>query len=121
MRITTKQIFQQGLGNLQRVQAEMATLQSKVGSGKRVRTPGDDPVAAAAAVQIGERLRGLEQFERNAGQAASRLTQIDGLLGSGSVVLQRVRELLLQAAANHSPMPIVKPSRSICAKISMSC
>jgi flagellar hook-associated protein 3 FlgL len=82
---------------MQRIQAALDQTQRQISSGRRILTPSDDPLAAARAVEIRESIGRLEQFDRNANMANNRLFQEESSLGSVNNVLQRVRELALQA------------------------
>ncbi|MGI9234910.1 MAG: flagellar hook-associated protein FlgL [Woeseiaceae bacterium] len=97
MRVSTIGAYSSGLSAMQRLQAALDHTQRQISSGRRILTPSDDPLAAARAVEIRESIGRLEQFDRNAGVANSRLSQEESSLGSINNVLQRVRELALQA------------------------
>ena len=47
IRVSTNTIFDQGVFNLQRGQSTLVELQDQISTSRRVRTPADDPVAAA--------------------------------------------------------------------------
>ncbi|MGI9237516.1 MAG: flagellar hook-associated protein FlgL [Woeseiaceae bacterium] len=97
MRVSTIGAYSSGLSAMQRLQAALDHTQRQISSGRRILTPSDDPLAAARAVEIRESIGRLEQFDRNANVANSRLAQEESSLGSVNNVLQRVRELALQA------------------------
>ena len=98
MRVSTQGAFLQGLSLMQRLQSALDNTQRQISSGRRVLTPSDDPIAASRALDMRESLGRLEQFERNASIASNRLSQEEAALGSVNNVLQRVRELSLQAS-----------------------
>lgn len=97
MRVSTSGAFASGLAAMQRLQAALDQTQRQISSGRRILTPSDDPIAASRAVEIRESVGRLEQFDRNANIASNRLSQEEAALGSVNNVLQRVRELALQA------------------------
>jgi flagellar hook-associated protein 3 FlgL len=97
MRVSTLGSFANGLSAMQRIQAALDQTQRQISSGRRILTPSDDPLAAARAVELRESIGRLEQFDRNANMANNRLFQEESSLGSVNNVLQRVRELALQA------------------------
>ncbi len=97
MRISTSGAFMDGLRAMQRLQAALDHTQRQISSGRRILTPSDDPIAASRALEIRESIGRLTQFDRNANIAANRLAQEESALGSVNNVLQRVRELALQA------------------------
>jgi len=97
MRISTSGTFAAGLTAMQRLQAALDQTQRQISSGRRILTPSDDPIATARALEIRESIGRLEQFDRNANIAGNRLAQEESALGTVNNVLQRVRELALQA------------------------
>ena len=48
MRMSSVQIFQQGISSILARQAEVSHTEQQLATGRRVLTPADDPVAAAA-------------------------------------------------------------------------
>ncbi len=97
MRVSTSGAFASGLAAMQRLQAALDQTQRQISTGRRILTPSDDPIAASRALEIRESIGRLEQFDRNANIASNRLSQEESALGSVNNVLQRVRELALQA------------------------
>lgn len=97
MRVSTSGAYASGLSAMQRLQAALDQTQRQISSGRRILTPSDDPLAAARALEIRESIGRLEQFDRNANVANNRLSLEESALGSVNNVLQRVRELALQA------------------------
>lgn len=97
MRVSTSGMFTHGVQLMQRLQSALDHTQRQVSTGRRILTPSDDPIAASRALEIRESLSRLEQFDRNANIAQNRLSQEESALSSVNNVLQRVRELALQA------------------------
>lgn len=97
MRISTSGAFQQGLDMMLQLQAAVDRTQRQITSGRRILSPSDDPIAAARSLNLRESLSRLEQFERNGTMAENRLRYEEAALQGVSNVLQRVRELALQA------------------------
>lgn len=97
MRVSTQSSYLNGLTMMQRLQSALDFTQRQVSSGRRLLTPSDDPIAASRALNIRESMGRLEQFDRNANIASNRLAQEETSLDSVNNVLQRVRELSLQA------------------------
>lgn len=96
MRVTYNQLFQGPLTRILELQKSASDLQVQVASGRRVVTPGDDPVAAAAVMQVQERIEAMTQFDRNGSQAQQRLQQVDDVMSGATNALSRAHELLLQ-------------------------
>ena len=97
MRISTSGAFQQGLSMMLKLQSALDHTQKQITSGRKNLTPADDPFAAARALNLRESMSRLEQFDRNANMARNRLSFEESALQSVTNVLQRVRELALQA------------------------
>ena len=97
MRISTSGSFLHGLRMMQQLQSSLDHTQRQISSGRRILAPSDDPIAASRALEIRESIGRLDQFDRNAGIASHRLAQEESALNSINNVLQRVRELALQA------------------------
>ncbi len=97
MRLSTAQIFQQGISSILNQQAQLQKTQQQLASGLRVTTPADDPVAAVRILDLTEDLQRLDQFQRNGDMAEGQLALADTVLQDVTDVLQRVRELVVQA------------------------
>ena len=82
---------------MQQLQAALDRTQRQISSGRRILTPSDDPIAASRSLELRESLSRLDQFDRNGTIVANRLGQEESALNSVNNVLQRVRELALQA------------------------
>ncbi|RRQ20934.1 flagellar hook-associated protein FlgL [Thiohalobacter thiocyanaticus] len=95
MRISTSQLYQQGLNAIQDQQTQLARVSNQLGTGRRIVSPADDPAASAAIVGLNEDLQRLERFQTNADRAESRLGLTETTLDSGISALQRLRELTI--------------------------
>ncbi|HEX6999697.1 MAG TPA: flagellar hook-associated protein FlgL [Gammaproteobacteria bacterium] len=100
MRISTAQIHTNGVIAIQRRQAELARTQQQLATGKRILTPADDPAGAVQGLRLRQRIGSVEQHERNAGYAVTRLENEEVALASLGNALQRARELAVQAASD---------------------
>lgn len=104
MRLSTVQIFQQGLSAIQEQQARLDKTQQQLSTGKRVLSPADDPTAAVQALGIRSELERVDQYQRNSNLAQGQLALEESTLAQAGNVLQRVRELVVQANnASQSP------------------
>lgn len=97
MRVSTTQIFQQGITAILNQQAQLNRTQEQLATGRRVLSPADDPVAALQVLDITEDLERIEQYQRNASLAEGQLALEESTLGSVGTLIQRVRELVVQA------------------------
>lgn len=95
MRISTSQLYQQGLKAIQDQQTQLARVSNQLGTGRRIVSPADDPAASAAIVGLNEDLQRLERFQTNADRAEARLGLTETTLDSGISALQRLRELTI--------------------------
>ena len=98
MRVSTRSAYLNGLAAIQQLQASLDRTQRQISSGRRILTPSDDPIAASRALELREALSRLQQFGRNSTVVTNRLSQEESALASVNDVLQRVRELALQAS-----------------------
>jgi flagellar hook-associated protein 3 FlgL len=97
MRISTQQAFQSGLQNLLNGQSNLSRLQEQVATGKRIETPGDDPVTAPQIISLNRQINLLDQYKVNSDRATNRLALEETILGSITDSVQRVRQLTVQA------------------------
>jgi flagellar hook-associated protein 3 FlgL len=96
-RISLQQAFTQGLRGILNVQSQLFKTQNQISTGKRVLTPADDPVAAARILQLDQATAETAQFQKNIKGAQTSLELEDTQLDSVTNLLQRVRELTVQA------------------------
>ncbi len=70
----------------------------KLSSGLRINRAGDDAAGLAISEKMRGQIRGLEQASRNAQDAISMIQTAEGALNETHSILQRMRELAVQAA-----------------------
>ena len=97
MRIATSAIYQMKVQALLDQQAALAKTQSQIATGLRVQTPADDPVAAAQLQELARAKAQEEQFAKNSTAVTGRLQTEEQALADASSVIQRARELVVQA------------------------
>jgi flagellar hook-associated protein 3 FlgL len=78
-------------------QVRLAKTQAQVASGNKILSPADDPVGATRIIGIERAQAQLTQYGKNAGIAGDRLGLGEQSLADLNTLLQRVRELTLQA------------------------
>ncbi len=105
MRISTRQIFTQGIEAFQQQQVKLARLQEQISTGVRLNRPSDDPAAASKVLELEQSLSLNLQFQSNINLAAERLQQQDSVLATYDNLLIRIRELAVQA--NNAPLDAV--------------
>lgn len=84
---------QLGLNNL-----SLDKTMEKLASGMRINRAADDAAGLAISEKMRSQIRGLRQAERNAQDGISMIQTAEGYLNSTQSVLQRLRELAVQAA-----------------------
>jgi flagellin len=70
----------------------------KLSSGLRINRAGDDPAGLAVSEKMRSQIRGLNQASRNAADGISFIQTTEGYLQESQDILQRVRELAVQAS-----------------------
>mgnify|MGYP000867439922 CR=1 FL=1 len=70
----------------------------KLSSGFRINRAGDDAAGLAISEKMRGQIRGLEQASRNAQDAISLIQTAEGALNETHAILQRIRELAVQAS-----------------------
>ncbi len=83
---------------LERNATELETRLRRLSSGLRVNSAKDDAAALAIAERMDAQVRGGHQAARNASDAISAFQLADGALSQMTVLLERVRDLSVQAA-----------------------
>ena len=102
MRISTRQIYTQGVEAFQQQQQKLAELQRQISTGTRLQKPSDDPAAASRILELEQRVSIDLQYQDNINIAEQRLLQQDAVLSDYANLLNRVRELAIQA--NNAPI-----------------
>jgi flagellar hook-associated protein 3 FlgL len=97
MRISTQQLFNRGLEQIQDVTAQQQKTQLQLSTGKKVLTPADDPIASARILELNQELAINDQFQRNIDLVDGHLELQDDMLGSIGGAVQRLRELAVTA------------------------
>ncbi len=97
MRISTAQIQQSGVTDMQRLNRELAATQEQIASGRRIVRASDDPVGAARIIALKRDIEQRETFIRNADAAETALSLEESALKRVTDIVQRVQELALQA------------------------
>lgn len=97
MRISTAQMFQQQVTAMLEQQVKLSRTEQQLASGKRLVSASDDPAASLRSLQLGDRLTQNEQYLKNLTTVQNRLELEEGAIASSIDLLQRVRELAVQA------------------------
>lgn len=82
---------------LQAQQSKLAGLQDKAATLNKISRPSDDPTATGEAMQTRARLAANAQYGRNIEDGGRWLTAADSALGDANNVLNKIRDLTVQA------------------------
>ena len=98
MSVTTNIQSMNAQRNLNGSQSALATSMQRLSSGLRVNSAKDDAAGLAIAERMNTQVRGMNVAIRNANDAISLSQTAEGALGKVGDMLQRMRELAVQAA-----------------------
>lgn len=97
MRVSTNQFSNVSSNSILEQQARLLKIQEQVATGKRIVNPADDPTGATRALNLEKVIGSQEQFARNMDRAELALQTEENSLDQATNLLQRVRELTVQA------------------------
>lgn len=97
MRISTNQQQLQTVQAMLDQQSRLARTQQQIASGQRILAPSDDPAGARQMLDLGAAAATTSQYQRNADAVEERLGGESNALQSTTALLQRLRELAVQA------------------------
>lgn len=98
MRVTQSMLSNNMLRNLNTSYGKMAKLQEQLSSGSKLLRPSDDPVGVTKAISYRTQLTQNAQYDENLDTATKWLDITDDALGQLGSAMQRVQELITQAA-----------------------
>jgi len=96
MRVGTASLYTGIQLRLQRLAADLKSLNEKAASGKNLNRPSDDPIALVEAMQFKTATRKMDQYGRNLNNAASWFTASESALSQTLDLVGRARELATQ-------------------------
>ena len=98
MRISSSMLHDRGAQSIGGAQERLFQLQEQLSTGKRVNTPQDDPIAAAAGVRLNDTIARNKQYLSNQLAAQNTVQYTEQVVGEIGDTLQMIRERLLQGA-----------------------
>ncbi len=98
IRSTQTSRVRQTIHDLQAAAARVAASQAKLSSGRQIDRPEDDPFGAGRALALRNDLGDLRQYQRNVDEGQAWLQASDIALANATGIVQRVRELTVQAS-----------------------
>ncbi len=97
LRIATRTMYENGVSQLNNLQAQMQKTQNQLSTMRRVLTPSDDPVASARALEVSQSKELNTQFVTNRSNARASLSLVDSTLTSTDDLLQEVKSKIVAA------------------------
>lgn len=98
MRITNNMLINNMINYIGNNLTRMDKYQSQLATGKKISVPSDDPVVAARALKLRTDVAEIEQYQKNTKDAQSWLDTTEDALAKMGDILQRARELAVQAS-----------------------
>ncbi|HKE97233.1 MAG TPA: flagellar hook-associated protein FlgL, partial [Povalibacter sp.] len=98
MRLSTQAYYNRSITAMLNQQAALSKVQNQVATGKRINTPADDPIAAVHVMELERSKQEHEQYDKNSSLARNRLNLEENAMADAGTVMQRVRDLVLQAS-----------------------
>ncbi|MFT4925597.1 MAG: flagellar hook-associated protein 3 FlgL [Phenylobacterium sp.] len=97
MRLSTNQIFDQGVKSILDTQARLTKAQDRVTNQTKLLTPSDDPAATAQVMRLNERIALTKQYETNGTILANHLNTEEVAMNSIKIAMDRAKVLVIQA------------------------
>jgi flagellar hook-associated protein 3 FlgL len=97
MRVSTSQIYNIANIGMRDAQVAVDKTSQQISSGKRVLSPADDPVAATTILMLNQELSRTTQYSKNIDSANNNLSLEDTTLQSVVSLVQRLKELAVNA------------------------
>lgn len=97
MRISTSMMFDMGVSRLSDLQSSIVKTQQQISTNRRILTPADDPVAAAAALGMSQTISMNDQYTVNRQNATSALSQEESQLAAATTLLQNIKTAVVAA------------------------
>lgn len=98
MRITSSMMVNDLIRNLNNNMRSMNKSQTQLSTGKKINQPSDDPAGVVKSLRLRTVINEGEQYLENINEGLNFMETTDTALGNVNEVLQRVRELTVQAA-----------------------
>ncbi|MCB2018088.1 MAG: flagellar hook-associated protein FlgL [Hydrogenophaga sp.] len=95
MRVTTAHSYDTTIAQLGKRQSDLVKLQENISTGKRINRASDDPVGAALAETVRNRLARVQTDQRAIDFSRTSMQQAEAALGEGVDLIQNVRELMV--------------------------
>lgn len=100
MRVTQNMLTNSNLNYISKNYERLGKIQDQINTGKKISRPSDDPVVAMKGMRYRSQLVEVEQFYRNLTEGFTWMDNSDAALEETTQVLNRVRELTVQASSD---------------------
>lgn len=97
MRISTQAMFETASNRMMDLQSRLQKTQEQIGSGRRILSPADDPVAATRALDLTQSQTINNQFGVNRQYAKSTMGQVESTLAGVTSLMQDVKDTIIAA------------------------
>lgn len=98
MKISTSQLYDSAITQMNRQQSNVAEMQAKLASGKNLVKPSDDAEKATLIQRLNSAMKRQDDFELTLDRADSKIRMEETALTSAQDILQRIRELAVQGS-----------------------
>lgn len=98
MRITNNMLISNMMLNLSTNLSKTQKYQNQLATGKKISLPSDDPIVASKALKLRTDVAEVQQYKRNTDDATSWMEITEATMGQITDVMQRMREITVQAA-----------------------
>jgi len=98
--INSDYMSQMVLQSLNKTNNDMTQAMQRLSSGKRINSATDDAAGLSIASKLRAQVKGLNAAMKNASDAIAMVGTIEGALEEGTKILQRMRQLAVQAASD---------------------
>lgn len=100
LRLSTSQMYNSSMHGMLDSYKRLNTVNNQMGTGKRVLSPADDPVAAAQTLNTKTRIDLVQQYNRNADFAYKNLSLTESVLNQTEASLIRLKEQAIQLGSD---------------------
>ena len=98
MRVSSNQQMHNLQQYISRASEQMTTLQEQVSSGKRIKSPSDDPLGYANLISMRSSIAKNKQYQRNIGAAKDTLNTSESTLNEVTKLMQEVKQITISGA-----------------------
>jgi flagellar hook-associated protein 3 FlgL len=99
-RITNMMLSRSVLADLNDVSSRLSETQRRMSSGKQITRASDDPYGTSRALTLRSDVEGVQQYQRNIGEAVAWQNVSDSALSKMTDAVHRARELTIQGASD---------------------